>query len=89
MSAPPEPGERRDLPEPRPNRADRTLPGDTTVPTWVMASIVLGLVALTGSIAAISLVALGAVLVWLAKTPPVDTTGHPSRWHFRDGGPWG
>jgi hypothetical protein len=56
------------------------LPGDTTVPNWVMISTLLGLVALTGSAVAICLVGLAAVLVWLAKAPPCDN---------RHAGPWG
>jgi hypothetical protein len=91
----PGPEEWRDLPEHRPHReqpvprpADRTLPGDTTVPNWVMVSTVLGLVALTGSIAAICLVGLVAVLVWLAKAPPCDKN-HAGLRHLRQRGPWG
>jgi hypothetical protein len=47
-------------------------PGETTVPHWVTATILLGLVALTGSIfAVVVVVAFGAVW-WLLRT--ADTT---------------
>jgi hypothetical protein len=44
---------------------DRVLPGDTTVPVWVMLAIGLGLVALSGWTAAAVLATMGAVVWWL------------------------
>ena len=51
----------------------RARPGETTVPVWVMATILLGLVALTGSIfALVVVVAFGAVW-WLLRTADATT----------------
>jgi hypothetical protein len=50
-----------------PSRPGPTLPGETTEPTWVLASIVFGLLALTGSIPLISLIGTAAVLAWLIR----------------------
>ena len=49
------------------SRSEPTLPGDTIEPMWVLASIVFGLLALTGSILLISLIDTAAVLVWLMR----------------------
>jgi hypothetical protein len=48
-----------------PHARDRVLPGDTTEPTWVLASIMFGLLALTGSITLISLVASAVGIAWV------------------------
>jgi hypothetical protein len=63
-------------------------PGETTVPDWAMAAILLGLVALTGSIfAVVVVVAFGAVW-WLLRTAdatvPREREDDPS-----DQGPFG
>ena len=56
----------------------------TVEPWWVLAAIVLGLAALAGSVLMIVVVAIGALVVWLAHAPRLD--GSPS---LRDpfGGP--
>jgi hypothetical protein len=51
--------------EQKPYRDDRILPGDTTVPTWVLASIVLGPLALTGSLVLLCLVAAAVAIAWV------------------------
>jgi hypothetical protein len=43
-------------------------PGESTVPEWVMATIVLGLVALTGSVFAVVVVAAFGSVWWLLRT---------------------
>ena len=67
-----------------------SLPGDTTEPVWVLPSIVLGLLALTGSLMIICLVGTAAVLAWLvyvgskgdgASSPaPRGPLGGPGPW---------
>jgi hypothetical protein len=47
---------------------ERTRPGETAVPHWVMAAIVLGLVALTGSPVAVVLAAAIGAVWWLLRT---------------------
>jgi hypothetical protein len=44
------------------------LPGETTVPEWAMVAIVLGLVALTGSVFAVVVVAAFGSVWWLLRT---------------------
>lgn len=55
-----------------PGIGEPSLPGDETVPAWVMASIGLGLVALTGSVVVISLAATAIVLGWLVRSAGPD-----------------
>jgi hypothetical protein len=55
----------RSSPERAPALDEQTLPGDTTVPLWAMVSIVLGLLALTGSFLIFTLVGVAALLAWL------------------------
>jgi hypothetical protein len=49
--------------------------GETTVPNWAMAAILLGLVALTGSIFAVVVVVAFGAIWWLLRT--ADTTVPP------------
>jgi hypothetical protein len=54
------------------------VPGDTTVPVWALLSIVLGLIALTGSISAMCIAGTVALLAWMARaagdeTPPAGS----------------
>lgn len=67
-----------------PLRPEPTMPGDTTEPMWVLASIVFGLLALTGSILLISLVGTAAVLVWLIRAGDDggDVSGQTPRYPF-------
>jgi hypothetical protein len=44
----------------------------TTEPLWVLVSIVLALIALSGSILAFCLTVVVGLLVWLAHTPPEE-----------------
>jgi hypothetical protein len=71
-------------------RDDRTLPGDTTVPVWALASIVLGLLALTGSLVILCLVGTAAILVWLAYVGSKGdgASGRASRGPLGGPGPW-
>jgi hypothetical protein len=55
-----------------PGIGEPTLPGDETVPVWAMASICLGLVALTGSVVAMYLVGTAVVLGWLVRSAGPD-----------------
>ena len=55
-----------------PGLGEPTLPGDETVPVWAMASICLGLVALTGSVVAMCLVGTAVVLGWLVRSAGPD-----------------
>jgi hypothetical protein len=63
-------------------------PGDTTVPEWAMVAILLGLVALTGSVFTVVVVAAFGSVWWLLRTaetgPPRDEAGHEAH-----GGPFG
>ena len=63
-------------------------PGETTVPDWAMAAIVLGLIALTGSIfAVVVVVAFGAVW-WLLRTAETGIS-HEREDDSSDQGPFG
>jgi hypothetical protein len=48
-----------------PDGRARVLPGDTSAPTWVLASIVFGLLALTGSITLLSFITAAVVITWV------------------------
>jgi hypothetical protein len=66
------------------------LPGDTTVPVWALLSIVLGLIALTGSISAMCIAGTVALLGWMAgeagdEKPPA---GRGSDGPFGGAGLW-
>jgi hypothetical protein len=47
-------------------------PGETTVPEWAMVAILLGLVALTGSLFTIVVVAAFGSVWWLLRTADTD-----------------
>jgi hypothetical protein len=51
-----------------PSLGEPTLPGNETVPVWAMASICLGLVALTGSALVICLAGTAIVLGWMVRS---------------------
>jgi hypothetical protein len=50
-------------------------PGETTVPHWTMVVIVLGLVALTGSVFAVVVVAAFGSVWWLLRTADAGDQG--------------
>jgi hypothetical protein len=55
-----------------------------TEPLWVLVSIVLGLIALSGSILALVLAVVAGICVWMARMPPVEGS-QQNRYPF--GGP--
>jgi hypothetical protein len=68
----------------------RARPGETTVPDWAMAAIVLGLVALTGSLFIVVVVVAFGSVWWLQRAadglePRARTTGRADGGSF--GGP--
>jgi hypothetical protein len=63
-----------------PTGRGRVLPGDTTAPTWVLASIVFGLLALAGSIMLFSIVAFAVLSAW------VIYAGRPDKGDEREAG---
>lgn len=76
-----------------PARRDRVLLGDTTTPTWALASIVIGLLALTGSITLLSLVTSAIVIAWVISSGRPDeqdeqVAGHPFRGGLNPPSPW-
>jgi hypothetical protein len=70
--------------------SDAVLPGDTTVPTWALLSIVLGLVALTGSIVAMCIAGTVALLGWVvcAAGNEKDPGGRASEGPFGAADSW-
>lgn len=71
----------------------RALPGNTTAPARVLSSIVFGLLALTGSIVLLSLVASFIVIAWVifvGRPDGRDERGpdHPSPGLTGISGPW-
>jgi hypothetical protein len=75
-----------------PDGRDRVLPGDTTAPTWVLASIVFGLLALAGSTMLFSIVAFAVVSAWVIYAGRPDegderAAGHPFRGGLGPSGP--
>ncbi len=72
---------------------DGMLPGDTREPTWVLASIVFGMLALTGSITLLTLVASAIGIAWVIYAGRPDEGGQRVAGRsFRRGlgpsGPW-
>ncbi|OLT10710.1 hypothetical protein BJF78_05210 [Pseudonocardia sp. CNS-139] len=66
-----------------------TRPGETAVPYWVMATIILGLVSLTGSVfAVVVVVAFGAVW-WLLRTAETTAPHEEREDDPSDRGPFG
>jgi hypothetical protein len=68
-------------------------PGDTTVPEWAMITILLGLVALTGSVFAVVVVAAFGSVWWLLRTadavePSERDSGREARGPFGGPGIW-
>ncbi len=77
-----------------PGIGEPTLPGDETVPVWAMASICLGLVALTGSALVICLVGTAIVLGWIVRSAAREDGANSRGLHglpgpFGGAGPWG
>jgi hypothetical protein len=75
-----------------PDGRDRVLPGDTSAPTWVLASTVFGLLALTGSITLLAIVASAVVIAWVSYAGRPDeggerVTDHPFRGGLGGSGP--
>ena len=70
--------------------ADAVLPGDTTVPAWALLSIVLGLVALTGSIVAMCIAGTVALLGWVVRAAGNEKGpgGRASEGPFGAAGSW-
>jgi hypothetical protein len=71
----------------------RARPGETTVPEWVMVAIILGLVALTGSVFAFVVVAAFGSVWWLLRTADAVEThdrdpGREARGPFGGPGIW-
>ena len=71
----------------------RARPGETTVPEWAMITIVLGLVALTGSVFAVVVVAAFGSVWWLLRTadavePHERDAGREARGPFGGPGIW-
>jgi hypothetical protein len=64
-----------------PHREDQVLPGATTVPTWALASIVFGLLALIGSLVLLCLVTAAVAIAWAiyAGRPDDPSASHESR----------
>lgn len=76
-----------------PDGRDRVLPGDTTAPTWVLASIVFGLLALAGSIMLFAVVAFAVLSAWVIYAGWPDegderVAGRPFRGRLGPSGPW-
>jgi hypothetical protein len=63
-------------------------PGETTVPEWAMIAIVLGLVALTGSVFMVVVVAAFGSVWWLLRTAD-DTEPSDSEYGREARGPFG
>jgi hypothetical protein len=77
-----------------PGLGEPILPGDETVPVWAMASICLGLVALTGSVVVICLVGTAIVLGWIVLSAGREDGANRRGLHglpgpFGGAGPWG